>query len=428
MIDRSQQPPLHDLKEFNLLSPQGVELPNSVKLWILDVGDVDVTRVDLVFNAGCHQQSQFLQALFTNRMLREGTKSLNRAQIAEQLDFYGAWMEQNVSFEHSYITLYTLNKHLAPTINLLSQMVKQPIFDVQALEVVKQNNLQRHLIAMQQPSTQARRLFQHIVYGSQHILGQMAEATDYDNLNVDLLKEYYQLWYNSNNLTIYLSGRITDYCIDLIRQTFGEPFGKGEKGGANYQGIIPLQSRRQEFKEMRGTAQSSVLIGKSTIDLHHPAYHQLRVLVTLLGGYFGSRLMKTVREEKGLTYGIYALLNPSPYDNTLMILSDCDPKFVQPLLAETYHQIDTLQNELVSAEELMLVRNSMKGELLRSYDSCLSLSDVWIYLHTLALPDDYFHQFWQTINTITASDLQRLACVYLNKDTLTEVVAGEKMS
>jgi predicted Zn-dependent peptidase len=70
----------------------------------------------------------------------------------------------------------------------------------------------------------------------------------------------------------------------------------------------------------------------------------------------------------------------------------------------------------------------MKGELLRSYDSCLSLSDVWIYLHTLALPDDYFHQFWQTINTITASDLQRLACVYLNKDTLTEVVAGEKMS
>ena len=205
------------------------------------------------------------------------------------------------------------------------------------------------------------------------------------------------------------------------------PF-KGEKGGANYQGIIPLQSRRQEFKEMRGTAQSSVLIGKSTIDLHHPDYHQLRVLVTLLGGYFGSRLMTTVREEKGLTYGIYALLNPSPYDNTLMILSDCDPKFVQPLLAETYHQIDILQNELVGAEELMLVRNSMKGELLRSYDSCLSLSDVWIYLHTLALPDDYFHQFWQTINTITASDLQRLACVYLNKDTLTEVVAGEKMS
>ena len=307
-------------------------------------------------------------------------------------------------------------------------MVKQPIFDAQAFEVVKQNNLQRHLIAMQQPSTQARRIFQHKVYGSLHILGQMAEATDYDAVNVDMLEEYYQQWYNSSNLSIYLSGHITDHCIDLIRQTFGESFGNGKKGGVNYQGIIPLQLRKQEFKEMRGTAQSSVLIGKSTIDLHHPDCHQLRVLVTLLGGYFGSRLMTTVREEKGLTYGIYALLNPSPYDNTLMILSDCDPNFVQPLLLETYHQIDILQNELVSADELTLVRNSMKGDMLRTYDSCLSLSDAWIYLHTLELPDDYFHQFWHTINTITASDLQRLACVYLNKDTLTEVVAGEKMS
>ena len=100
MIDRSQQPPLHDLEEFDLPSPQCVVLPNSVKLWVLDVGDVDVTRIDLVFNAGLHQQSQLLQALFTNRMLREGTKLLNRAQIAERLDYHGAWMDQNVSFIH----------------------------------------------------------------------------------------------------------------------------------------------------------------------------------------------------------------------------------------------------------------------------------------------------------------------------------------
>lgn len=428
MIDRSQQPPLHDLEEFDLPSPQCVVLPNSVKLWVLDVGDVDVTRIDLVFNAGLHQQSQLLQALFTNRMLREGTKLLNRAQIAEQLDYHGAWMDQNVSFEHSYVTLYTLNKHLIPIINLLSQMVMQPVFDAQVLEVVKQNNLQRHLIAMQQPSTQARRFFQLLVYGSQHILGQMADAADYEAINVDILQEYYQQWYNSDNLTIYLSGRISNNCIDLISQAFGQPFGKGKKGGTNHHGIIPLQSRKQQFKEMQGTTQSSVLIGKSTIDLHHPDCLKLRVLVTLLGGYFGSRLMATVREEKGLTYGIYAVLNPSPYDNTLMILSDCDHNFVQPLLSETYHQIDILQNEQVNSDELTLVRNSMKGEMLRAYDSCLSLSDAWIYLHTMGLPDDYFHQFWQTINTITASDLQHLACAYLNKDTLTEVVAGEKMS
>ena len=188
MIDRSQQPPLHDLDEFLLPTPQCHVLPNGVKLWILDAGDVDVTRIDLVFYGGIHHQSQLLQALFTNRMLREGTSQLTRAQIAEQLDFHGAWVDQYVSFEHSFVSLYTLNKYLAPTISLLAQMVKQPIFDTQVLEVIKQNNIQSLLTNLQQPSTQARRLFMRTVYSAQHLLGQYAEVADYEAVNIDILK------------------------------------------------------------------------------------------------------------------------------------------------------------------------------------------------------------------------------------------------
>lgn len=428
MIDRSQQPPLHDLDEFRLPIPQCHVLPNGVKLWVLDAGDVDVTRIDLVFKGGVHHQSQLLQALLANRMLREGTTQLSRAQIAEQLDYHGAWVDQYVSFEHSFVTLYTLNKYLAPTISLLAQMVKQPIFDAQVLEVVKQNNIQGLLTNLQQPSTQARRLFLRTIYGAQHLLGQYADVADYEAVNTDLLKAFHQLWYNSGNLSIYLSGHITDDSLALVTSAFGESFGNGQQSKVNHQVDIPQQTYRQLFKEMPGTAQSSVIIGKSTIDQHHPDSLQLRVLVTLLGGYFKSRLMTTIREEKGLTYGIYSVLNPSPYDSTLMIISDCDHRFVQPLLTETYHQIDRLQNELVSDDELALVQNSMKGDMLRAYDSRLSLSDAWIYLHTQGLSDDYYHRYWQVISSITSHDLQRLACTYLTKDTLTEVVAGEKMS
>ena len=427
MIDRSQQPHIHNLDEFRLKAPQCYVLPNGVKLWVLDSSDVEVTRIDLVINAGRHHQSQLLQALFTNRMLREGTTQFNRAQIAEQLDFHGAWMEQSISFEHSYITLYTLNKHLNTSIALLAQMVKEPIFDAQVLEVLKQNNLQRFLTALKQPNAQARRLFKRAIYG-QHLLCHMADASDYKAVNTEMLREFHQQWYHSGNLSIYLAGRITDDCIELVSQTFGEPFGEGQKGGEIYQGNIPQQCHQQLFKEMPDTAQSSVLIGKSTINQLHPDFLPLRVLVTLLGGYFGSRLMTTIREEKGMTYGIYSVLNPSPYDNAFMILSDCDHCFVKPLLAETYHQIERLQNELVGDDDLTLVRNSMKGDLLRSYDSCLSITDAWIFMHTLGLPNDYFYHFWQAITTVTPAELQRLACTYLTKDTLTEVVAGEKMS
>lgn len=428
MIDRSQQPPLYDLEEFRLAKPQTCVLPNGVKLYMFDNDDVEVTRIDLVFNAGRAHQSQLLQALFTNRMLREGTLQLSRAQIAERLDFYGAWMEQHVSFHHSFFTLYTLNKYLAPTIELLSQMVKQPAFDAQVLEVVKQNNLQRHLVALQQPNAQARRMFLREIYSTDHVMGQLAEAIDYQAVNADMLKSYHKQWYHHRNVTVYMAGHITQECLDLVTQAFGEPFGEIPQGGEVHFAPVPQRPAKQLFKEMPGKAQSSVLIGKSTIGLHHPDCMQLRVLITLLGGFFGSRLMSTVREEKGLTYGIYAVLNPSPYDNALMILSDCDHRFVQPLLSETYHQIDRLQNELVSDDELALVRSTMKGELMRTYDSRLSLNDAWIYLHTQGLPDDYFHRYWQAISNVTSEDLQRLAGTYLGKDTLTEIVVGEKMS
>ncbi|MCR4765607.1 MAG: insulinase family protein [Bacteroidaceae bacterium] len=428
MIDRSQRPSLHSLEEYDLPATQCHELPNGVKLWLLDAADVEVTRIDLVFHAGTLHQSQLLQALFTNRMLREGTRQLDQAQIAEKLDYYGAWLEQSVSFQYSFVTVYTLNKYLEPVIALLEQMIKEPNFDAQALEVVKQNNLQRHLEVMQQPSTQARRLFMRSVYGPQHIMGQYAEAADYQSINACLLQTFHHQHYHHDNLSIYLAGHITNHCLDLIAHTFGQPFGGAKVASEATIQTVPLRPATKQFKEMPGTRQSSVLIGKSTIGLQHPDCLPLRVLVTLLGGYFGSRLMMSVREKKGLTYGIYALLNPSDFDNTLMILSDCDHRFVQPLLEETYHQIDRLQKELVSADELALLRSSMKGDMLRAYDSRLALTDAWIYLHTHGLPSDYYHRMWQVVSSITPQELQRLACTYLNKDTLTEVVAGEKMS
>jgi predicted Zn-dependent peptidase len=138
--------------------------------------------------------------------------------------------------------------------------------------------------------------------------------------------------------------------------------------------------------------------------------------------------MSTVREEKGYTYGIYAILNPTPIDNTLMIISDCDHKFVKPLLEEVYLQIERLKEEAVSEEELSLVKNSMKGEILRTYESRLSLSDAWIFVHTMGLPDSYFHDYWQGVSETTIEDLQRLASVFLCKESLTEVVVGQKMS
>ena len=427
MLNRSQQPLLKDFTTFSLRQPECRKLPNGVKLYLLDSGDVDVTRVDLVFDVGKMHQSQLLQALFTNRMLREGTQRMNRAEIAEKLDFYGAWMEQNVSFCHSFVTLYSLNKYLPQTLDILAQIVKEPVFDAQALEVVVQNNVQRFLVALAKTAAQARRAFKKSIYG-RHLLGQMADEADYYAVNREALVDYYRRFYHSGNLSIYLAGHITDECLQRVEALFGEPFGSQEIITIHQDLQVPQLPATHQFFEVKNSVQSSVLIGKSTISMRHPDSMKLRVLLTLFGGYFGSRLMNSVREEKGYTYGIFSVLNPSPFDNALMILCDCAHEYVNPLLEEVYHQIDLLQQEPVSEEELSIVRSCMKGEILRSYESRLSLTDAWILVHTLGLPDTWHHDFWHEIDHTTPADLLRLAQTYLCKETLTEIVVGQKNS
>ena len=426
MIDRSLQPPLREMEEYAIKHPECRVLANGVKLYLLDGGAVEVTRIDLVFEAGKRYQDQTMQALFTNRMLREGTHRLNRAEIAEKLDFYGAWMDQNVDYNNSFITLYSLNKCLPQTIDLLAQMMLEPVFDAQALEVVKQNNIQRHLVSLRKTSVQARRQFNKMVYGTNHLYGMMAEEDDYQAINRDVLVDFYQRQYHSGNLSIYLSGHITDACVQLIEQTFGHPFGQVQACVPRHNLDVTARPAEQCFIEMKDSVQSTVVIGKSTISLHHPDCQKLRVLITLLGGYFGSRLMTTVREEKGYTYGIFSMLNPTPSDNALMILSDCAHEFVQPLIDEVYHQIDLLQQVPVGEDELAIVRSYLQGDLCRTYDSGLSIADAWIYAHTQGLPDTCFHDYWQAIVSVTPAELQRLACTYLCKESLTEVVAGQK--
>lgn len=427
MLDRSQQPPLRDLEEYNIQQPICRVLPSGVKLYLLDAGDTEVMRIDLVFGAGKFHQDQLLQCLFTNRMLREGTHRFSHKDIAEKLDFYGAWMEQNVSFSHSFVTLYSLNKFLEPTLDLLADMVMNPVFDNQATEVIVKNNLQRYLVSMKKTSFQARKRLLESVYSTDYIYGQVAGEHDYQAINPSVLIDYHRRYYHSQNLSIYLSGHITDACLQQVESLFSQPFGQGVKPNQVFP-PVPVVPPVQCFKEMTDSVQSSVAIGRSVVGNNHPDCMKLRVLITLLGGFFGSRLMKSVREEKGYTYGIYSILNPSPNDNTLMILSDCANEYVNPLLEEVYRQIDILQQESVGDEELTLVKNYMKGEVLRTYDSRLSLSDAWTFVHTMGLPETYHHDYWQAISQTTSEDLLRLARTYLIKESLTQVVAGQKMS
>ncbi len=429
MLNRTEQPKIRMPEVWTVQQPERSVLPNGVPLNVLNVGENEVTRIDFLIGGGRWQQTQPLQALFTNRMLIEGSSRYTSTEIAEKLDFYGAWLDLACSSEYSHITLYSLNKYLAETLEVMESVLKEPTFPEKQLEVVVNTNIQHFLVNTSKVELRAHRGLMRSLYGEQHPCGQLVQEEDYHRIHPEELRAFYDRFYHSGNYSIYLSGKVTDECLRRVEALFGsEPFGKGgckpEK-----KHFHPVSSpEKRQFIEHPEALQSAVRMGSLTIGRQHPDYLKLRVLFILFGGYFGSRLMSNIREEKGYTYGISAGTLLYPDHSAFVIKTETDNQFVEPLIKEVYAEIDRLQCELVPDEELAMVKNYILGDMCRSYESSLSLADAWISVYASGLSDNYFTEALQAVNDVTSQELRELACRYLCKESLKETVSGKKIS
>ena len=427
-MDRTIQPEIQPLKNFHIQTPVRTTLPNGIPLTVINAGEQEVVRMDVLFSGGRWQQSQKLQALFTNRMLREGTTKYTAATIAEKLDYYGSWLELSSSSEYAYITVYSLNKYLAKTLEVVESMIKEPLFPQKELQTILDTNIQQYLVNTSKVDFLAHRSLLKSLYGEQHPCGKIVMEEDYHTIIPEVLREFYEQHYHSGNCSIFLSGKVTDDIISRVTDIFGIPFGQYQLQMPKLSFPFAAIPEKRIFTEREDAMQSAVKMGCTTITREHPDYPKLRVLMTLFGGYFGSRLMSNIREDKGYTYGISAGVVFYPDSGLLIVSTETDNEYVEPLIQEVYHEIDRLHQEPVSAEELRMVRNYMLGEMCRSYESPFSLSDAWIFIATSGLKDDYFARSLQAVNEITPAEIQDLAQRYLCKETLKEVIAGKKLS
>lgn len=427
-VDRTQQPEIYELDEINILKPQRSQLPGGVSLNIISAGTQDVVRLDLVFKAGNWQQSQKLQALFTNRMLREGTANYTSAEIAEKLDFYGAWLELTISSEHAFVTLYSLNKYFSETVEILNSIITEPVFPEKELNTIVEMNIQQYKVNCSKVDFVANRSLLKSLFGDKHPCGQFSVEEDYRKINRDVLIDFYQTHYRTDNCSVFLAGKVTKEIVDCVEQTFGQnPFGKQLQPETDKKYTIITTPEKRIFTEHPDALQSAVKLGAITIHRTHPDYMKLRVLITLFGGYFGSRLMSNIREDKGYTYGISAGIFSYPDTSVLLISTETANEFVDPLIREVYYEIDRLHNEPVSEEELSIVRNYMLGEMYRSYESAFSLSDAWIFIDTSHLEEDYFSRLALAVKEITPDEIQRLSRQYLCKENLKEIIVGKNI-
>lgn len=421
MLDRTVSPAVQGMS-FAFRKPTSLKFANGIPLHVIEAAGQEVVRVDFVFSAGQWHQTQRLQALFTCRMLREGCGEYTSAIFAERLDYYGAWLEQSVAMNRTFVTLYTLKKFFSETLSLVQSMLLDPIFPEEQFSTICANNKVQYMISIQKGDVLAMRKLRRCLYGDCHPCGAQTAPDDYDRLHVAHLKEFYNLYFGSRSCSIYLSGSVDDTVVAQVESLFGKAeWGSGVPGANRSYEIVPDSDKKYTILQA-GAVQSSIRMGALLMDIKDEDYLQMRVLNTVLGGYFGSRLMRNVREEKGYTYHIASDLITNTSQVMFMISSEALSDKTNEVVEEVCHEIHRLQDEKVSEEELRLVRNCMIGEICRNYEGAFSLTDAYIFMEHLGLPQTHVEDMVRAIRETDAVRLRQLAQRYLNPDSLHTVV------
>jgi zinc protease len=425
-LNRNIPPSAKPITGISIQEVELMSLDNNLPLYWLNAGFQDLVKIELIFPNRQFDAKQPLVPSATNRLLSEGTTKHTAQQLAERIDFYGAFYETSQMADFCSVEINMLNKHIGNVLPLLFEIITEPVFPESELGVYKKNNKQRLMVENEKVASIARRTFGEILFGNEHPYGYNVQPEDYDNLQREKLVNYRQQQYTSEHCMMLVSGMVGDKTLSSLNNILGRPNWSKSNGAAQPVPKINSSQQQKHFIEKENAVQNALRIGRLVITKTHPDYLGMVVLNTVLGGYFGSRLMKNIREDKGYTYGIGSAVVSMKDAGFFFIASEVGSDVCEAALSEIYKELAILRDEPIGEEELQTVKNYMLGQFLKSIDGAFNLADRWKGLLFYGLDYDYYYRFIETIKSITPAELQHLAQKYFAEDAFYELVVGKK--
>jgi len=428
MIDRTKAPAAHPLQVSPLAKPQWTELSNHIPVCFVKAGSQEVIEIQLVLQAG-YAYDFFPGGLAaTARLLTEGTQHYSAKNLAEKLDFYGAFFQTDIGYEQSALTISTLSKHIHAATDLFAEIILRPTFPESELEQWRSRMLQRFAVEEKKTNYQASRMIKKKLLGINHPYAYTLDQEAVRTINAEILHQTWAEFMQPGMGYLMVAGNFDEKLVlECLEYHFGSLKLHAQNKKSNAENLSLAAEKGYFSHEMPETMQSTIRCGLPAVSYQHPERYKLAVLGTIFGGYFGSRLMKNIREDKGYTYGIFGDFMLMKNAGYLLIGTDVANEFVQSTLEEINKEMNLLRNEAVSKDELNIARNYMLGNLISRVETPFQIAEQIksFRLYGLAL-EEWENQF-EIIQQMTAEDVLLTAQKYFNPDELCIVVAGSKL-
>ncbi len=419
MLDRTIAPSVVEPKKFNLPVPKYIQFKNGSQFFFLNIGDQPVIKLEFIFKAGSWFESSPGIAFFAAKMLTEGTISFFSKQIAERLDQYGAFVDISPGFDYINFSVNIPTHHYRKIESVIHEILFNPTFPEKELELMKKIQIQQLSVNEKKNNFVASRLFRSKLYQGSPYGNVLTEKSIID-INTKSIGNHFDKWVKGK-FDIFVTGNFDrSFQRGIIRsfEKYLSPTNKFESKDFKY------SKHFDEYHGRKESFQSAIFMGKRSIGKDHKDFSQLLLLNEVFGGYFGSRLMQNIREDKGLTYGIQSHLVSMKNDAYFVINSEVKKENKDLAVEEIQNEIEKLKNELISNKELAQVKSYLKGSIINTLTTPFAITEKWKNIYFYNLENNFYDNLFDKIDQTSSEELLRLANDLLFDKPLSSVIVG----
>ena len=408
--------------------PKRSVLNNGLVLLTSEQRALPMVSIELLIDAGSRYDGANQEGLanLTAKLLTYGTKRRTAVQISETLDFLGASLETSSGEDVASISLTILKKDLATGLELLADILIASAFPPAEIDRQKQEIIASIKAREEDPGAVAQRTFAAALFPASPY-GRLVEGTEASvkGLQQKSLKEFYARYYRPNRSIMAVVGDVSEQEISQALNQALRGWNKGEPSG---QPLVPAKiGAPQLLRVNRDLTQANIVMGHSGVARGNPDYYAIQVMNYILGGGgFSSRVMDSIRNERGLAYSVYSYFSAEKSRGSFQFIMQTKNETAQEAIRLANEEIQRIREQPVTEQELNDAKDYLIGSFPLRFDTNRKVASFLAQVEFFQLGLDYPERYGDLIRKVSRADVQRVAKQYLEPEKLSTVIVGNQ--
>ena len=432
-FDRTTVPSHSTPPAFSPPKPREILLDNGIKVLMVERPQLPLTNIGLLINTGSTNDPENRPGLskFMTDMLFEGTTHRSSSQIANEMEFLGSHLTQDVSREHTFIAVSGLSDNTSKGLEIISDTILNPTFPTEEVERLRKEKMADIQSIQDSADATASIATRSILLGSESPYGHtiIGHETSVNSLDRDHIQGQYQDMIQNSGKTFLVVGDISsEESVELLNKKFGAlPNQQEPRTYASAPDEIDQNGPIIYLVDRPGSAQSILRAGHLSIPREHPDYHAFAFVNYILGGDYSSRLNMNLRQDKGYSYGFHSSIEWMHPFSILLARGSVQTEVTKESVFETLKELNQIrETNPIGLEEFRKAKEGLIKSVPSQFESNQQIVYQLLNIATFNLPINYFKTSIEKISELTIDDVREAAHKYLLPNETKIIVVGDK--